>query len=114
MIPTVNDLDHNPLSVAPNTHDVGFVACIEGGVMEAQALLLFESIRQYAGRFRDCPIYALSPRRGYAISESARSKLDSLRVNYIDAILNTECLEYGSANRVAAAAHVEELYPHEI
>jgi hypothetical protein len=94
--------------------NVGFVACIEGGVLEAQALLLFESIRQYAGRFRDCPVYALSPRSGHSISESARDKLDKLRVTYIDTVLNTECLEYGSANRVAAGAYVEEVYPHEI
>ncbi|MBA3241945.1 MAG: hypothetical protein H0T60_12025, partial [Acidobacteria bacterium] len=33
---------------------------------------------------------------------------------YIDRILNTECPEYGSANRVAAAAHIEDTRPHEI
>ena len=82
--------------------------------MESQSLLLFESIRQYAGRFHACPIYALSPRSGHAISESARSQLDKLRVTYIDTILNTECREYGSANRVAAAAYIEQAYPHEI
>lgn len=102
------------VSAEANIPNVGFVACIEGGVLEAQALLLFESIRRYAGRFRDCPIYALSPRSGHSISKSARDKLDELRVNYIDAILNTECREYGSANRVAAAAYIEEEYPHEI
>jgi hypothetical protein len=102
------------VSTQANIPNVGFVACIEGGVLEAQALLLFESIRQYAGRFRDCPIYALSPRAGHGISKSARNKLDQLRVNYIDVILNTECRGYGSANRVAAAAYIEEVYPHEI
>jgi hypothetical protein len=102
------------VSVEPNQPNVGFVACIEGGVLEAQALLLFDSIRQYGGRFRDCPIYALSPRTGHAISESVRYKLDNLRVTYIDVVLNTECREYGSANRVAAAAYIEKMYPHEI
>ena len=94
--------------------DVGFVACIEGGVLEAQALLLFDSIRRYAGRFRDCPLYALSPRAGHAISTDARRRLDELGVVYVETILNTECPEYGSANRVAAAAHIEETRPHEI
>lgn len=94
--------------------NVGFVACIEGGVLEAQALLLFESIRNYAGRFRDCPIYALSPRSGHPISARAKTKLTNLRVTYIDQLLNTECPEYGSANRVAAAAYIEAEYPHEI
>jgi hypothetical protein len=94
--------------------NVGFVACIEGGVLEKQALLLFESIRQYAGRFAGCPIYALSPRSGYDISAQTRSRLDALNVTFIDKLLNIECPEYGSANRVAAAAHIEETYPHDI
>jgi hypothetical protein len=110
----ISTTDSFIVSAEPNQPSVGFVACIEGGVLEAQALLLFESIRQFAGRFRDCPIYALSPRSGHSISESARYKLDKLRVTYIDAILNTECREYGSANRVAAAAYIEKMYPHEI
>ncbi|MCA1633426.1 MAG: hypothetical protein LC802_06825 [Acidobacteria bacterium] len=93
---------------------MGFVACIEGGVLEAQALLLFESIRRYAGCFSDCALYALSPRAGHAISVDAKRRLDELGAVYIDTILNTECPEYGSANRVAAAAHIEDTRPHEI
>jgi hypothetical protein len=100
--------------VEPKQPEVGFVACIEGGVLEAQAVLLFESIRRYAGRFRDCSIYALSPRADHAISASVRDKLDKLSVTYIDEVLNTECREYGSANRVAAAAFIEKMYPQEI
>jgi hypothetical protein len=95
------------------TIDVGFVACIERGVLEDQALLLFESIRQYAGCFRDCSIYALSPRLGHTISQRTRRSLDELRVNYIDEVLNTECREYGSANRVAAAAYIEKVSSHQ-
>lgn len=94
--------------------DVGFVACIEGGVLEAQALLLFESIRRYAGRFRDCTLYALSPRAGRPISNEARRRLHELGAVYIDKLLNTECPEYGSANRVAAAAYVEQTYAHDV
>ena len=94
--------------------DVGFVACIEGGVLERQALILFESIRLYTKRFRDCTIYALSPRSGHGISDRARRKLDELKVTYIDVVLNTECPEYGSANRVAAAGYVEQQHPHDI
>ena len=94
--------------------DTAFVACIERGVLEKQALLLFESIRLYTGRFRYCPIYAVSPRAGHSISASARLKLDQLDVVYIDEILNTDCPEYGSANRVAAAAYVEQRHTHEI
>ncbi len=70
--------------------DVGFVACIEGGVLEAQTLLLFDSIRLHTGRFRDCPLYALSPRAGHTISLNTRTKLNDLGAHYIDTILNTE------------------------
>ena len=94
--------------------DTAFVACIESGVLERQALLLFESIRCYTGRFRHSPIYAVSPRAGHSISASARSKLDELGVVYIDELLNTDCPEYGSANRVAAAEYVEQQHSHDI
>ncbi|MBI3654698.1 MAG: hypothetical protein HY231_27005 [Acidobacteria bacterium] len=100
------------LTVTP-APDLGFVACIEGGVLEAQALLLFESIRLYTGRFQNCALYALSPRAGHPISKEARRRLDELGVHYFDTILNTESPEYGSANRVAAAAYIEDMRRHE-
>lgn len=102
------------MSIESTTPDVSFVACIEGGVLETQALLLFESIRQYAGRFSGCPIYAVSPRSGHEISNHARARLDELRITYIDKLLNTDCTEYGSANRVAAAAYIEKVYSHDL
>jgi hypothetical protein len=94
--------------------DVAFVACIESGVLEAQTLLLFDSIRRYAGRFRDCSLYALSPRVGRSISKETRRKLDELEAAYIEKVLNTECHEYGSANRVAAASYIEETSAHDL
>ena len=96
------------------TPDVGFVACIESGVLEVQAVRLFESIRCYAGRFAACPIYACSPRPGRAVSPQTRARLDELAVNYSDAQLNTDCLVYGAANRIAAGAHVESTTAHEL
>ncbi len=94
--------------------DVGFVACIEAGVLEAQALLLFESIRRHTGRFRNCALYALSPRAGHPISLDTRKRLADLGVHYIDKLLNIDCQEYGSANRVVAAATIEDTRQHEI
>jgi hypothetical protein len=99
---------------ATRNPDIGFVACIEGGVLEAQALLLFDSIRRYTGRFKNCSLYALSPRAGHKISRDARKRLDDLGVHYFDTLLNIECPEYGSANRVAAAAHIEDTRQHDI
>lgn len=95
------------------TPDLGFVACIERGVLESQTLLLFESIRRYAGRYRACALYAVSPRAGHAVSDATRRKLDELGATHSDVTLNTECTEYGPANRIAAAAYVEEHCPHD-
>ena len=98
----------------PRPPDLAFVACIEAGVLERQALLLFESIRTYGGSLAECPIYALAPRAGLGVGAEARDRLDALRVDYIDDVLNTECVEYGSANRVVAAAHIERTTAHEL
>jgi hypothetical protein len=63
--------DHEGLEdiekVKSSATGTAFVACIERGVLERQALLLFDSIRRYTGHFRTCPIYALSPRAGHSI-----------------------------------------------
>lgn len=84
-----------------------FVLCIEDNAIREQALLLCESIRRFGGRHRDAPILAFSPRPGMGIDSQTRLRLDSLRVRYLDLPLNTDCPEYGSANRVFAAAWAE-------
>jgi len=83
-------------------------------VLEQQTLLLFDSIRRYAGRLSDSSLYAFSPRAGHAIANETRRRLDEQGVTYVDKILNTECAEYGSANRVAAAAYIESTSAHEL
>lgn len=94
--------------------DLAFVACIEAGILERQALLLFESIRAHAGFLSDAPIYAHAPRAGLGVSEATRARLDELKVRYSEVVLNAECVEYGSTNRVVAAAYVEDTTSHEI
>ena len=93
---------------------IGFVACIEAGKLEGQAILLFQSLRYFGGRLAGAQAYALSPRAGHTISTGARSLLKQLDVEYIDRDLNTECAHYGSANRVAAAAYIEATTRHDI
>lgn len=99
------------MSAAPDT---GFVACIEGGMLEAQALLLFESVRAHGGPFRDAALYAYSPRPASPVSAGARRRLAALGVRHNEEELNRDCPRYGSANRVAAAAHAEAHTTHEL
>lgn len=87
--------------------EVTFVLCIENNGIRNQALLLCESIRRWTGRYRNAAIVAVSPRPGLGIGADDRRRLDRMGVSYIEAPLNRICLEYGSANRVFAAAWAE-------
>jgi hypothetical protein len=85
-----------------------FVLCIEQNAIRAQALLLCESIRRFGGRHRDAPILAVAPRPGLGVDRETRQRLQALGVDYAEEPLNRVCPEYGSANRVFAAAWAEE------
>ncbi len=84
-----------------------FVLCIENNAIRAQALLLCESIRRFGGSHRDAAILAVAPRPGLGIDGEARRRLDAMGVEYAEEPLNRVCPEYGSANRVFAAAWAE-------
>ena len=88
--------------------DPTFVLCIENNAICAQALLLCESIRRFGGRHRDAPILAVAPRPGLGIDgagppASGRRWASSTPRSPSIVV----CPEYGSANRVFAAAWAE-------
>jgi hypothetical protein len=87
--------------------DATFVLCIEDTGIRDQALLLCESIRAFGGSQAAAPIVAVAPRRGHGIDRRARAALAGLDVEYAELPLNDLCPEYGSANRVFAAAWAE-------
>ena len=84
-----------------------FVLCIEDTGIRAQALLLCESIRACGGSQAAAPIVAVAPRRGHGVDRRTRRSLAALEVEYVEEPLNELCPEYGSANRVFAAAWAE-------
>jgi hypothetical protein len=85
-----------------------FVLCIENNAIREQAMLLCESIRHFGGRYRSAPILAVSPRPGLGIDVWSRRRLGRMDVEYVEEPLNLVCPEYGSANRVFAAAWAEK------
>ncbi len=87
---------------------LAFITCIEKGFLEAQSLLLYESIRLYGGCFSQSPIYAFSPRAGHSISTETKQRLEKLSVTYIDLPLNSELTFFPSANKCYACAYMEE------
>ena len=104
----VADVGHQANGTLPPVTDpITFVLCIEQNAIRAQALLLCESIRTFGGRWRDAPIVAVAPRPGLGVDHDTQQRLAALNVRYVEASINECCPEYGSANRVFAAAWAE-------
>ena len=82
--------------------------CIEANETREQALLLIESLRAFGGQYADSPVFAVAPRSGLGVDAATRARLEALAATYHEAPLNTVCPEYGSANRVYAAAWAEQ------
>ncbi|MFZ2266577.1 MAG: hypothetical protein WAV95_03275 [Azonexus sp.] len=87
--------------------DIALVA--ECGVLEQQAVLLCESIRQFAGKYADCPITVISPRPDRRPSIATLESLSRLGVNYLPLDIVSPVPEYGTTFRIYAAAEFERL-----
>lgn len=93
---------------------VAFLACVERGKLEAQALLLCRSIRRNAGRFSNAAIHTFQPREGTAIDDSTLGVLRELGVHHHTETLNRDFLEYPISNKVFACAHAERTLSEEV
>jgi hypothetical protein len=80
---------------------------VEAGILEQQALLLCESIRQFVGDRLQAPITVISPRPDRRPSEECIERLSALNARYVPLALESPCPEYGPAFRVLASAYFE-------
>ena len=87
--------------------DCSFVLSVEKGKLEAQAVLLVESLRQFGGAYADCPVYAVSPRPSRQISAACRERLSALGTQIIVEPLMPTQEAYGPVGRLAACAWAE-------
>ena len=101
--------EQNKANIVPN---LAFISCIEAGYLEAQSLLLYESIRYYGGRFKQCPVYAISPRVGHNISSTTKRRLEQLSIEYLDLELNRDFADYPYGNKTFACAYIEKNRQH--
>lgn len=88
--------------------DVEFVLVVESGVLEQQARLLCESLRERGGRYRDARIVAMSPLPERRPSRDFLAFAERHGITYCDRKLEVECPEYGTSHRVYAAAERAE------
>jgi hypothetical protein len=93
---------------------IAFVACVEQGPLERQALLLCRSIRRFAGRYADAPIYTFQPREGTAITRDTAIQLADLGVRHSSERLNRAFAHYAIGNKIFASARAEELASEDI
>lgn len=105
-----------PTSFAPpanqpastSTADVTFVVCVESGPLETQTVLAVESLRRWGGRFAGCPVLAITPRKGFALSKKTRKAFERLNMTWHGFDARHEAPWYGPMNKPAALAFAEE------
>jgi hypothetical protein len=87
---------------------IAFLTCMENNHTAPQALLLAESIRDFAGTEATAPIYAFSAREGMSVDASLRARCGSLQIEYIDRVLNTGASRSPQANKVFVCQWAEQ------
>jgi hypothetical protein len=93
---------------------LAFVACVERGALESQAVLLCRSIRRFGGRFREAPIHLFSPRRGREPRAATVARLAELGAVHHGEPLNEDLRDHCYANKIVACARAEEILATEL
>jgi hypothetical protein len=88
---------------------LAFVFCVDPGPLEDQCLLLARSIRRWAGRYADSPIYAFRPRGGEGeLAPATRAAFDELGVVFNEEVLNVEHRDYVHTNTIYSMLWAEQ------
>jgi len=93
---------------------VAFIACVERGNLENQAMLLFRSIRRYGGRYRNSSIYSFQPRREPSLEKQTLDVFRQLDVVHNTDVLNVDFDYYPMANKIFSCARAEEMLTEDI
>jgi hypothetical protein len=60
-----------------------FYTCIESGRLEPEVVLMVRTLREFGGRFAQCPVLAIQPRAGPPIAAQTRRQLEALQVTWL-------------------------------
>lgn len=102
---------NDPIRCAP---DAVFVICVEPGLLEYKALCLVLTLRRNAGRWKDLPIVAYSPRQGRRVSPWLKEIFAQQRVTVIEDAINQDYPDYPLANKPLVMRDAESRFPHEL
>jgi hypothetical protein len=89
------------------TRKTTIVSCIEAGPLEAQVLMLIESLRCFGGPSANADVVIVKPRRGPAISSHTRRELVRLQTDLIEEKFNVEFDWWNNANKSAVMSALE-------
>lgn len=84
-----------------------FAVLVESGPLEAQALLLVESLRRFGGRHADAPVTVASPRPSRRPSPATVEALRRLGAEYLELDVDGACPAYPTSWRVHVLAILE-------
>jgi hypothetical protein len=83
------------------------VFCVEPGYLAAQATLLANSFRTWAGEYRDAQMFAVQPRVSGAIPQATLDALQAIGVTFIAQDLNRDFIDSPPSNKVFASELIE-------
>jgi len=87
--------------------ELTFAFMLTPGETEREALMLAESIRAFAGDFRESPIRVLAPAVGPEVNQATREGLAALDARLIPFAVDRATLEFPFAGKIFAAAATE-------
>lgn len=104
-----NEVDTGFERSIPETVSATFVLCVESGTLETQSLWAIESLRRWGGRFANCEVIAVTPRRGLSLQRSTLDRFRELKVRWVSFNGNVNWSFYGPFNKPLALAAAEEM-----
>lgn len=104
--PNIQHSQASPLST--QKPDITFVCCVDSGWLEAQTLVMIESLRRWGGRFADAHIVAVTPRLGCPLSQQTHRFFKKFDVEYIHYWANHSYTWLPYVNKPHALATVEK------
>ncbi len=88
---------------------VTFALCVEAGGFEVMATRAIASLRQFGGRFANCPVIAVTPRFGPALTKKTLRAFADLNADYSNARPVNRYSWYPYVNKVLAALEAQQL-----
>ncbi|MDF5719063.1 MAG: hypothetical protein PUP91_00945 [Rhizonema sp. PD37] len=90
-------------------HQTTFVCCVESGYLETQTIRMIESLRRWGGKYKNAPVFAVTPCFGPPLAKKTHQIFDLLQVEYLSFQNQSKYSWNKFLNKPSALAAVEKL-----